>query len=133
MLQNLRRVPELSGCRPDDLPLDNLLAAGEPRVLKGLVADWALTRIGLKSEQEAMAYLRSFYNGKPLRARSQSTRATAASSTTTISPGSISRPGGRSSMRSSTKSTPTSTTSCPDDLHRLDAHRFLPARISQGK
>ena len=68
MLQNLRRVPELSGCRPDDLPLDNLLAAGEPRVLKGLVADWALTRIGLKSEQEAMAYLLSFYNGKPLSA-----------------------------------------------------------------
>jgi hypothetical protein len=68
VLQNLRRIPELTGCRPDDLPLDDLLAAAEPRVLKGLVAEWALTRLGLESEREAMAYLLSFYNGKILSA-----------------------------------------------------------------
>ena len=68
MVQNLRRVPELAGCRPDDLPLDELLAGAEPRVLRGLVADWPMTRIGLKSDQDAMAYLLTFYNGKPLSA-----------------------------------------------------------------
>jgi len=68
MLQNLRRVPELAGCSPDDLPLDDLIAGGEPRVLRGLVSHWALTRAGLASEQEAMGYLLSFYNGKPLSA-----------------------------------------------------------------
>jgi hypothetical protein len=55
---------ELTGCRPDRLPLDELLAANEPRVLRGLVADWGITRAGLQSDQAAMDYLRSFYNGK---------------------------------------------------------------------
>lgn len=68
MVQISRRVTELTGCRPDKLPLDELLAAGEPRVLKGLVADWELTRVGLRSDREAIGYLRSFYNGKPLSA-----------------------------------------------------------------
>jgi len=68
MVQNLRHVPELTGCRPDDLPLDELLGRAEPRVLRGLVSDWALTRAGLKSEQDAMDYLLSFYNGKTLSA-----------------------------------------------------------------
>ena len=68
MVQNLQRVPELTGCRPDDLPLDELLAAGQPRVLRGLVAGWELTRIGRESAQDAMTYLLSFYNGKALSA-----------------------------------------------------------------
>jgi hypothetical protein len=68
MVQKLRPVPELTGCHPDDLPLDELLSGGEPRVLKGLVAHWALTRAGRESPQRAMAYLLSFYNGKTLSA-----------------------------------------------------------------
>jgi cupin-like protein len=54
----------LSGCRPDNLPLGELLSAGEPAVLAGLVKEWPLVQAGLRSDQEAMSYLRSFYNGK---------------------------------------------------------------------
>jgi hypothetical protein len=68
MSQITKSVPEIAGCRHDNLPLAELLAGGEPRVLKGLVSDWALTRAGLHSTDEAMAYLRSFYNGKTLSA-----------------------------------------------------------------
>jgi hypothetical protein len=59
-----RKMRVLEGCRPENLPLEDLLNAAEPVVLKGLVGDWALVRAGLGSDQEAMSYLRSFYNGK---------------------------------------------------------------------
>lgn len=64
MQQVTRSIEELTGCRPDRLPLDELLTANRPRVLRGLVTDWGLTRAGLQSDQAAMDYLRSFYNGK---------------------------------------------------------------------
>ena len=59
---------ELTGCRPDRLPLDDLLASAEPCLLRGLISDWALTRAGLRSDGEAMEYIRSFYNGKTISA-----------------------------------------------------------------
>jgi hypothetical protein len=68
MVQVSRQIRELKGCRPDRLPLDELLEEGEPRVLKGLVSDWGITRAGLRSDGEAMDYLRSFYNGKTISA-----------------------------------------------------------------
>src|SRR5688500_15265630 len=52
------------GCRPDRLPLGELLEASVPVVLKGLVRDWPLVEAGLRSDEDAMAYLRSFYNGR---------------------------------------------------------------------
>jgi hypothetical protein len=54
----------LTGCRPESPPLDELLSAGEPAVLAGLVKDWPLVQAGLRSDHDAMSYLRSFYNGK---------------------------------------------------------------------
>jgi len=60
----LARTRVLEGVRPENLPLDELLAAGEPAVLKGLAADWGLVKAGQRSDLEAMGYLRSFYNGK---------------------------------------------------------------------
>jgi hypothetical protein len=54
----------LRNCRPDALPLAELLERGEPVVLTGLVRDWPIVRAGLGSDDEAIAYLRSFYNGK---------------------------------------------------------------------
>jgi len=68
MPQISRRMRELTGCRPDRLPLEELLAAAEPCVLRGLVSDWAITRAGLRSDREAMDYIRSFYNGKTVSA-----------------------------------------------------------------
>ncbi len=54
--------------RPDNLPLDELLASNEPAVLRGLASGWELTRAGLQSDQAAMDYIRSFYNGRPTNA-----------------------------------------------------------------
>jgi hypothetical protein len=54
----------LEGVRPDDLPIDDLLAGGEPVVLAGLIKDWPLVQAGLRSDDEAVKYLLSFYNGK---------------------------------------------------------------------
>lgn len=67
MVQIQRHVREISA-RPDNLPLDELLAGNEPVVLRGLAADWGITRAGLESDRAAMDYIRSFYNGKPVNA-----------------------------------------------------------------
>jgi hypothetical protein len=64
MAEIAAKIRVLEGCRPDDFPLHELLSTGEPVVLQGLVRDWGLVRAGLRSDQEAMSYLRSLYNGK---------------------------------------------------------------------
>lgn len=56
----------IEGCRPDTFPLQELLAAGQPAVLRGLVRDWELVTAGLRSMHDAMAYLRGRYNGQPV-------------------------------------------------------------------
>jgi len=66
MIQVANSIRVLTDLKPDDLPIDDLLASGQPAVLKGLVKDWELVRTGLRSEVEAMEYLRSRYNGKPV-------------------------------------------------------------------
>jgi hypothetical protein len=48
----------------EGFPLRELLAGGEPAVLRGLVKDWGLVKAGLHSDQAAMQYILSFYNGK---------------------------------------------------------------------
>jgi hypothetical protein len=60
----MHRTRVLQGCQPDALPLQELLSAGEPAVVKGVVKHWPLVQAGLRSPTEAMNYLRSFYNGK---------------------------------------------------------------------
>lgn len=64
MVEVATHIRVIEGCRPDALPLDELLAAGEPAVLRGLASGWGLVQAGSRSMQEAMAYLRSFYNGQ---------------------------------------------------------------------
>ena len=68
MTQIARRVREITGIRPEALPLDELLAANEPVVLRGLVTDWGITRAALESDRAAMEYMRSYYNGRPVNA-----------------------------------------------------------------
>src|SRR5688572_25896787 len=63
-----RKTRVIEGCSPSSLPLDELLGGGTPVVLKGLVKDWGLTRAGATSDAEAMTYLNSLYNEKPLAA-----------------------------------------------------------------
>jgi hypothetical protein len=64
MAEITRKVREIEGCRPDSFPLAELLAAAEPAVLKGIVRDWPLVQAGLRSDSDAMATLRAFYNGR---------------------------------------------------------------------
>jgi hypothetical protein len=68
MIKVRNDIQVLEGCERDRLPLEQLLAAGKPAVLKGLVRDWGLVRAGLRSITDAMDYLRSFDNGKTLSA-----------------------------------------------------------------
>ncbi len=56
----------LKGLQPDALPLAALVAAGEPVVLRGIARDWGLVQAGLRSPQDALAYLRGFDAGLPV-------------------------------------------------------------------
>jgi hypothetical protein len=68
MLKVDNETREFAGCGPDQLPLAQLLSDRKPTVLRGLVRNWGLVRAGLGSHADAMAYLRSFDNGKMLSA-----------------------------------------------------------------
>jgi cupin-like protein len=68
MVNVSNEIRSIAGCDPEKLPLDELLAASEPVVLRGLVRNWGLVEAGLRSVDDAMSYLRSFYNDKILSA-----------------------------------------------------------------
>src|SRR6185503_17120441 len=67
MLQVAGKIRVLEVDRPEKLPLQELLSGGQPAVLKGLVAEWEFVRAGRDSSQHAIDYLRSHYNGRPIR------------------------------------------------------------------
>lgn len=54
----------IEGIAPDAIPYAELVAAERPAVLKGVVRDWPLARTG--SPAGAAAYLKSFYQGRPV-------------------------------------------------------------------
>lgn len=56
----------LEDLEPGALPLQALVAAGEPVVLRGIARDWGLVQAGLRSTQAAMGYLRGFDAGIPV-------------------------------------------------------------------
>ncbi|MBT8089189.1 MAG: cupin-like domain-containing protein [Gammaproteobacteria bacterium] len=62
MLNAERKVKEVSGCTPEDLP-DEVLHSEQPLVLKGLVSDWPFVTAARRSADDADAYIRHFYNG----------------------------------------------------------------------
>lgn len=59
-------LPERRGCTAADLPLAELLAGGEPVVLRGIARDWTLVSAGLRDAGEAMALLRAHDAGRVL-------------------------------------------------------------------
>lgn len=61
-----RPIPELRGIAPGSVPLQELLEATQPRVMRGLVGEWAITRAAGRSYQDVVDYLRPFYNGRPV-------------------------------------------------------------------
>jgi len=56
----------LEDLEPGALPLEALVTAGEPVVLRGIARDWGLVQAGLRSTQAAMGYLRGFDAGIPV-------------------------------------------------------------------
>ena len=66
MYQTLNRVPEITGQAFDNLPFDQLIGEDKPVIFKGLARDLPLVQQGLISPQAAMAYINSFYQGKPV-------------------------------------------------------------------
>ncbi|MGE8280421.1 MAG: cupin-like domain-containing protein [Stenotrophomonas sp.] len=56
----------LEGLDPAALPMDALVSAGEPVVLRGIAREWSLVQAGLQSTQRALAYLRDFDAGVPV-------------------------------------------------------------------
>lgn len=59
-----RQTRVIEGIEPARVPWRELLEAGEPVVLKGLVAAWELVRAGRRSGAAAIDYLQSFWNGR---------------------------------------------------------------------
>jgi hypothetical protein len=66
MVGQAASVRTIDGCRPDALPLPELLEGGEPVLLRGLVRDWSLVGAGCQSPQAAIDHLLAHYNGRPL-------------------------------------------------------------------
>lgn len=60
------KIREIQTSQPGQLPLEELLTAGQPAVLRGVARHWALVRKGLESPDEARRYIASFYNGRPI-------------------------------------------------------------------
>lgn len=56
----------LEGLEPGALPLEALVDAGEPVVLRGIARDWPMVQAGLRSTQAALGYLRGFEAGVPV-------------------------------------------------------------------
>jgi hypothetical protein len=65
MLDGLRRAEVVPAERLDSLPHE-VVARGRPAVLRGAVGDWPLVRAALSSDEAAVDYLDSLYNGTPV-------------------------------------------------------------------
>jgi len=66
MTQAPQAVRAIHGVAPDRILFDDLMAAQQPAILKGIARDWPLVRRGLESPAAAIAYLLSFDGGKPV-------------------------------------------------------------------
>ena len=63
-----RNTRVLTGIAPDKIPYDELMAAQEAVILKGVARNWPLVQAGLTSPQPAMDHLMGFYQGRPVTA-----------------------------------------------------------------
>lgn len=65
MLKVTHKTKEVTGINADSIPYRELLEAGEPVILKGAVTNWPLVQKGAEGPEAVMAYLKSFYGGRP--------------------------------------------------------------------
>jgi len=68
MSQVNNSVKVIEGINPDSIPFDELMQAGEPVLLKGLVRNWQLVQRGRESAAAAIDYLGGFHNGRTVAA-----------------------------------------------------------------
>ena len=66
MIEVAGKLREIQVSQPGEMPLAELLAHGEPAVLRGIAREWTLVRKGLESAEAARGYITSFYNGRPI-------------------------------------------------------------------
>lgn len=66
MSRPIASIRERTDIQAGALPLDELLQAGQPVVMRGLVSHWALTQAGRRSSAAAMACLRQFDSQRPI-------------------------------------------------------------------
>ena len=67
MLEKLQRAHEIGAENLASLP-DDVSSGGRPIVLRGAVSRWPFVREARESDDSAAAYLRRFYNGRPVSA-----------------------------------------------------------------
>ena len=65
-MTSLRKTKVIDIAASHRIPLDALMEAQEPAILRGVARDWPLVRAGLESPETAVGYLKSFYQGKPV-------------------------------------------------------------------
>ena len=58
-----RYIKVIEGCEPHNIPLE-VGSSPEPLILKNLVKDWEIVRVAQESDQAAVDYLKSQYNGQ---------------------------------------------------------------------
>lgn len=66
MLKIERRTKTIEWSPEEPVAFQELVEAGEPVILKGYAHDWPLVQAGLRSADEAMAYLASYAIDRPL-------------------------------------------------------------------
>jgi hypothetical protein len=63
MWKNTQKIREVYGCKPDAIP-ESIHRSQEPLVLRGLVKDWPIVEASLRSDNDAINYLKKFYTDK---------------------------------------------------------------------
>jgi hypothetical protein len=63
MWENTKKIKEIHDCKPDAIP-EAIYTSSEPIVLRGLVKDWPIVKESLRSDEDAVEYLKRFYTDK---------------------------------------------------------------------
>jgi hypothetical protein len=65
-MNNQKNIKVLQGITPNCIPFDELFAAEQPVILKGLVKDWPLVKAGKDSPDKVMEQLEAHYSQRPM-------------------------------------------------------------------
>lgn len=60
-----KNVKVIEGLHAGNIP-DEILQSREPCLMKGLLSEWPVVEHGLRSDEDVIGYIQSFYNGRPV-------------------------------------------------------------------